>query len=89
MLDQWASAIGKNRYRILPDDVLKAMLKDVEGGVWFKRHFMILMESCLFECSTDGYIRPKIIDDLNDVSTISQYNWCGHMVSELIRHHHN
>lgn len=90
MLDEWEAALGKNKYKTKPEDVLDAMLTDLNGGDWFKRNFMILMESCIFECSADRYyIGPNITENLYDTSKINRYNWCSHLMMELFHRHDN
>lgn len=85
--EEWVERIGKQKNKILPSDVVAAMLAGSEGGDWFRRQFLILVESCLFENAADGYIKPKIMDILRDLSQIRHHNWCEHMISVLQRSH--
>lgn len=85
----WVNRIGRPKLSIRPSDVLAAMKTDREGGEWFMKNFMILVESCLFENASDGYVKPKILDNLNNFDNIREYNWCGYMLSVLLRTHEN
>lgn len=38
------------------------MIIEVDGGDWFRRHFVILVECFIIENAVDGYVKPKIID---------------------------
>lgn len=81
--NEWELRIGKKKYKILHTDVVNAMCSEVDGGIWFKRHFLILVENCLFENATDGYVKPRIMDIIGDLSKIRDYNWCDHMITCL------
>lgn len=84
---EWVDRIGKQKNKILPSDVVTAMLAEGDGGDWFRRLFLILVESCLYENAADGYIKPKIMDILRDTSQIRHHNWCEHMITVLLRSH--
>lgn len=49
ILESWVAEVGKPKKSITVADVELAMNRDSEGGVWFKRHFVVLVEACLFE----------------------------------------
>lgn len=87
IIKEWTTKLKKKRYRILPSDVVSAMLGEADGGVWFKRLFLMLVETCLFENAADGYVKPKIMDIIRDLSKIKQYDWCNHMITALLRSH--
>ncbi|KAG6390753.1 hypothetical protein SASPL_148498 [Salvia splendens] len=68
MLDEIASVGDKNRYNMLPKFLQTQMLKDEDGGLWFRRLFLILMETHLIEPSADGYCKTKLLGVLADVT---------------------
>lgn len=87
IVEEWAHKFEKKKCQILPTDVVSAMLEEVDGGDWFKRLFLILVEACLFESAEDGYVKPKIMDILRDLTLIKQHDWCEHMITSLLRSH--
>lgn len=87
IVEEWADRFGKSKYRVLPSDVVSTMLEEVDGGDWFQRLFLMLVETCLFENAADGYVKPKIMDIIRDLSKIRQHDWCDHMITSLLRTH--
>ena len=59
------------------------MLEDSEGGPWFKRLFLLLLESGLIEPSTCGTIKSKIGEIVDDLDNIRNVNWCSYTLSVL------
>ncbi|KAG6433467.1 hypothetical protein SASPL_105081 [Salvia splendens] len=63
--------------------VEELMLADGEGGFWFKRMFMVLLESALIETSTCGTIKSKIGHIIEDLDNVRNVNWCLYKMSIL------
>lgn len=87
IVDEWAAKFEKDKFKILPSDIVAAMMAEVEAGPWFRRYFLMLVESCLFENASDGYVKPKIMDILRNLARIREYDWCDHMITSLQRSH--
>lgn len=81
---EWLNNMKKKKVR--RKDVYEAVVNDKDGGVWFCRNLMILLEMCLFENAADGSVSPKIIDSLSDINKIKEMNWCGHVIKLLGNH---
>ncbi|XP_042033773.1 uncharacterized protein LOC121780291 [Salvia splendens] len=43
------------------------------------------METALIETSPCGYVRPRIIDILDDLQKIKKHNWCRYLLDNLLR----
>ena len=56
--------------------VEELMLAESEGGLWFKRMFMVLLESALIETSTCGMIKSKIGHIIENLDNAKNVNWC-------------
>lgn len=87
VLDAWVERIGRGKWNILTKHVQDALLSEVDGGIWFMRHFLVLVECCIFEHSSDGYVKPKILDNLLDMEKVDKMNWCGHLITALFKQH--
>ncbi|XP_042034224.1 uncharacterized protein LOC121780671 isoform X1 [Salvia splendens] len=84
MLDEIASVGYRNRYNMLPKFLQTQMLKDEDGGLWFRRLFLILTETHLIEPSADGYCKTKLLGVLADVTHVRNYNWCAYVLDVLV-----
>ena len=65
----------------------KVLKKDAEGGVWFRKIFLMLMETALIETSACGYVKPRIVEVIDDLANIKTYNWCQYLLDNLTRTH--
>ncbi|CAH9100071.1 unnamed protein product, partial [Cuscuta europaea] len=74
----------KEESKISPTDVSAAMLNMKDGGDWFKRNFIVLMVSLLLESTQNGYVNPMIMNHLEDVDKIKDFDWCDHVLNCLI-----
>lgn len=86
LLDQWMALLRKNKKSILLKDVMAAIMRYADAGDWFKRDFIVLVETCLFEHSADGKVQPKVLDNLAYLSKVRDLNWCGYMIKQPMRH---
>lgn len=80
LLDDIAGKEGKQRRLLSADDVKKHMFKEEEGGEQFKKLFLVLLEYYLIEAPSDGFLRPKILHLIDDVSNVHNYNWCSYVL---------
>ncbi|KAL1562479.1 hypothetical protein AAHA92_05054 [Salvia divinorum] len=63
------------------------MMRDTEGGQWFRKIFLLLMETALIETSPCGYVKPRIVDIIDDLPNVKNLNWCEYLLTNLIRTH--
>ena len=87
IMSKIAGVVGVERPNVKASKVAEEMLKDIEGGAWFKKVFLILLESALIETSACGYVRPKILHFIEDITDFHRINWCGYMISVLLKTH--
>ncbi|CAA0830821.1 Unknown protein [Striga hermonthica] len=51
---------------------------------WFKRHFVVLMITCLFESSQNGVANLRTVHLLDDLSNVNKMNWCAYLIRCLV-----
>ncbi|CAA0833751.1 Unknown protein [Striga hermonthica] len=85
LLDEWVSLFN---VRILPNisasKVLDKIRECKDGGDWFKRHFIVLMVTCLFESSLKGMANFCLVHMLDDLTKVRKRNWCSYMIRCLV-----
>ncbi|KAH6761356.1 hypothetical protein C2S51_018305 [Perilla frutescens var. frutescens] len=86
LLDAWRGLFRKKNGRIVASDVAKKMIELKDGGVWFKRHFVLLLIACLIEHPGNGYITPQIMSNLEDMSKVHELEWCEYVMRSLVKH---
>lgn len=70
--------------KVIPKHVADQMLLQTDGGVWFKRQFMVLLTACLIENSSNGYVIPQIMKCFSDIRCIPEWDWCGFVIRSLV-----
>ncbi|KAH6828184.1 hypothetical protein C2S53_015943 [Perilla frutescens var. hirtella] len=87
LTEQWLKRFeDKNCKRIRASYVADDMIDEGNGGLWFKRQFLVLVTSCLIERIGNCYMSPQILDTFQDVDSVSELNWCGYVIKCLIEH---
>nr|GMD39123.1 MPF2-like [Ipomoea batatas] len=61
-----------------------AMLDCKDGGVWFKRLFMVLVCSMFIETQQNGTVGIQVLYYLDDVLSIPRMNWCSFVMNVLM-----
>ncbi|XP_057778563.1 uncharacterized protein LOC130997278 [Salvia miltiorrhiza] len=85
LYDVWVSCFpDKNRKTIKISDVKDAMIASVDGGRWFKLHFLVMVTHCLIESTTHGSVVPRVIKSLDDLTVVRDFNWCEYVVDSLV-----
>ncbi|KAH6827467.1 hypothetical protein C2S53_002504 [Perilla frutescens var. hirtella] len=72
--------------RIRPIDISADIKKEANGGLWFKRQFLVLLTCCLIESLGNSYVSPQILDFFEDINNVVNLNWCGYVIKCLIDH---
>lgn len=44
----------------------------------------MLMAICLIEGSNNGYVKPKLLINFEDLTTVKNLNWCNYVIKVLI-----
>ncbi|XP_057780561.1 uncharacterized protein LOC130999094 [Salvia miltiorrhiza] len=70
LLNEWKKFFPGKEHKILPVDVSNEALRHIDGGIWFRRQFMILLTICLIENGSNGYVTPQIMRCFEDVSQL-------------------
>ncbi|CAA0826390.1 Unknown protein [Striga hermonthica] len=66
------------------EKVLDKMKECADADDWFKRHFIVLMVSCLFESCPNGMANFRLMHMLEDLSTVANMNWFSYMIRCLV-----
>ncbi|CAA0830304.1 Unknown protein [Striga hermonthica] len=73
----------------IPSNITASKVADkiqecVDGGDWFKRHFIVLMVTCLFESSSNGMANFRLVHMLDDLTKVFNIDWCSYMIRCLV-----
>ncbi|KAH6762452.1 hypothetical protein C2S52_019885 [Perilla frutescens var. hirtella] len=73
--------------QVMPkDELLSSILSDTIAEEWFKTNFMILVIISMIENSKDGHIYKNLMDCLDEIDNVSQYDWCEYVLRSLVNH---
>ncbi|CAA0819565.1 Unknown protein [Striga hermonthica] len=85
LLDEWVRLFNvRISSNITASKVLDKIRECEDGGDWFKRHFIVLMVTCLFESSSNGMANFRIVHMLDDLTKVCNMNWCSYMIRCLV-----
>nr|GMC71753.1 uncharacterized protein LOC109193148 isoform X1 [Ipomoea batatas] len=56
----------------------------VDGGLWFRMHFCMLVLSTFVACMRNGYANQMYFHHFDDVKRIQDLNWCKLLVDSLV-----
>ncbi|KAK6131732.1 hypothetical protein DH2020_034529 [Rehmannia glutinosa] len=83
LYDEWKTMFP-NFHKVTAGDLAVRMMQCVDGGDWFRRHFVTLVDSVLIGNLQSGYINPLILNRLDDVSKIREFNWWDYTLNTLL-----
>ncbi|CAA0828830.1 Unknown protein [Striga hermonthica] len=84
-LKEWVDVYSVNiATKITATKVLDMIQSCDRSDDWFKRHFLVLMITCLFESSQNGVANLRTVHLLDDLSNVSKMNWCAYMIRCLV-----
>ncbi|KAH6775069.1 hypothetical protein C2S52_012630 [Perilla frutescens var. hirtella] len=72
--------------KILAKNVCDAAVEEVDGGIWFKRHFMVLVTYCLIESIGNSYMSPQILNNFREVDRVADLDWYNYVIKCLVEH---
>ncbi|KAL6582271.1 hypothetical protein OROMI_006285 [Orobanche minor] len=72
------------RHKITIKKLHEAALSCIDGGAWFKRHFIVAIQATFMESTANGYVSPFILNYLSDVNRIKEWNWSEYVMRSLI-----
>ncbi|XP_031098302.1 receptor like protein 22-like [Ipomoea triloba] len=65
LLTAWRKMFEKHRHDVSPAELAQLIREDLDGGLWFKRHFMVLLISSLISCMGNGYSNQIVFHHLD------------------------
>ncbi|CAA0843300.1 Unknown protein [Striga hermonthica] len=84
-LKEWADMYNVSiATKITATKVLEMIQTCDRSDDWFKRHFVVLVVTCLFESSQNGVANLRTVHLLDDLSNVSKMNWCAYMIRCLV-----
>ncbi|KAH6770400.1 hypothetical protein C2S52_015203 [Perilla frutescens var. hirtella] len=87
LLSVWLGRFeDKHCKRIRATHVADDMIKEADGGLWFRRQFLVLVTCCLIERAGNCYVLPQILDTFQNIDRVAELNWCGYLMKCLIEH---
>ncbi|XP_057775769.1 uncharacterized protein LOC130994717 [Salvia miltiorrhiza] len=85
LMDEWIASFNvDDKEKIKIKLVIAKMLNEIDGGIWFRRNFRLVMSFCLIESGSNGMVPPYILQVLDDVTMVSRLNWCEYTLRALI-----
>lgn len=86
-LREWRDKVNKQRGRITVKALATLLLNLRDGGVWFQRHFCIVVVTSLVASVSNGYVNQQIVHMFRDVNKIKDLDWCGYLLRSLVAAH--
>lgn len=83
-LRDWRVACGRSDNQITVSELCDRLLADDKNGLWFKRHFSVLVGTTLIESNLNGTANQHFVHMLEDVGNIRHLDWCGHLLECLV-----
>ncbi|KAK6148874.1 hypothetical protein DH2020_016399 [Rehmannia glutinosa] len=80
----WPAMFGREDYKVTPKQVADKMLSFVDGGDWFRRLFLILVEYLIIGNFSTAYVYPHLLKSLVDVRNARNLAWCEHTLTTLV-----
>nr|GMC92251.1 uncharacterized protein LOC109193148 isoform X2 [Ipomoea batatas] len=84
LLQHWRGKFEKKRHHVTPSEIATHMVKRVDGGILFRRHFCMLVLNTLVGCMRNGYANQMYFQCFDDVRRIRDLNWCKLLVDSLV-----
>nr|GMD91781.1 uncharacterized protein LOC109160869 [Ipomoea batatas] len=83
-LREWREKVNQRRGRITVKALANQVLNLKDGGVWFQRHFSVIVVTCLVSSVSNGYVNQQIIQMFCNVNKIKDLDWCGYLLRSLV-----
>ncbi|KAL8170414.1 hypothetical protein V2J09_022218 [Rumex salicifolius] len=74
---------GKDTRNITHTDIYSKM-KGYDGDAWFKRYFILMFVNTVIERHPNGKINFRILELLNDIDNVKNFNWSSFIYHMLI-----
>nr|GME04885.1 uncharacterized protein LOC109193148 isoform X1 [Ipomoea batatas] len=84
LLQHWRGKFEKKRHYVTASEISTQMVKLVDGGILFRRHFCMLVLTTLVCCMRNGYANQMYFQCFDDVRRIRDLNWCKLLVDSLV-----
>nr|GLL39556.1 uncharacterized protein LOC109168900 [Ipomoea trifida] len=86
-LKEWRSKFNKVKHDVTLAMIATKVRSLLEGDVWFKRHFAVLVVSVLGGTMKNGYANQLVFHHFEDVDEIKNLNWCKFVLECLVERH--
>ncbi|KAL9665129.1 hypothetical protein QQ045_020540 [Rhodiola kirilowii] len=70
-------------------DILKEMAKLVDGGEFFKLHFLVLFYSSIVMSNENQYCNQRILNCIETVDDVRSLNWCENVIFSAMKSKEN
>ncbi|KAK6138881.1 hypothetical protein DH2020_027373 [Rehmannia glutinosa] len=80
----WPAMFEREDYRVTTKQVANKMRIFVDGGDWFSRLFLILVEYLIIGNFSTGYVYPHLLKSLEDIRNVRNLAWCEHTLATLV-----
>nr|GMC73739.1 uncharacterized protein LOC109193148 isoform X1 [Ipomoea batatas] len=74
----------KRRHQVTATAISSEMVSLIDGGLWFRMHFCMLVLSTFVACMRNGYANQMYFHHFDDVKRIQDLNWCKLLVDSLV-----
>nr|GMD12659.1 uncharacterized protein LOC109150699 isoform X5 [Ipomoea batatas] len=83
-LHAWRVKVNKRKGNITVKALVTHLLTLKDGGVWFKRHFCVVVVSSLIASVSNGYANQRTVHMFREVNKIKDLDWCGYLLRSLV-----
>nr|GLL19781.1 uncharacterized protein LOC109189836 [Ipomoea trifida] len=87
LLKEWWGKFVRDSHDITLGMIGRKFGDHLQGDIWFKRHFAILVVSTLCTTMGNGYAYQLIFNHFEDVEKIKDLNWCRFLLECLVDIH--
>nr|GLL37583.1 uncharacterized protein LOC109155364 [Ipomoea trifida] len=87
LLTKWREELRQPKGKVTVPDLCNELLTHNNGGIWFKRHFSVVVVSTLLESEHNGYVNKKIVHMFGDMNGMPELDLCGYLLKCLVSTH--
>lgn len=85
LVKDWRSRMGITKGGPNTTLMPARILASADGGLNFKRDFMVYMISCLISSNQTSQVNHKILNSLVDISKVKDFDWCSYTMRALVK----
>nr|GMD86536.1 uncharacterized protein LOC109155364 [Ipomoea batatas] len=87
LLSEWREELRQPKGKVMIMAFCNELLTHNNGGMWFRRHFSVVVVSTLIESEHNGYVNQKIVHIFGDTDKITELDWCVYLLKCLVSSH--